>query len=247
MIYVLLPAFNEYPNLLKIFKQFEDNSFLKNKVFLVLIDDCSTDDTKKLENYSNNNFQFKYLKNIKNVGLSLTLQVGFEYVLNISKLEDIVVTLDSDNTHPIEYIEKMVKQLSVYDVVIASRFVNGSKVIGLSFFRKSLSFFARIIFTIFFPIKNVRDFTCNFRAYRLIHLKNLINKNKDLFISKEFGIAADIIIQLHLMNKNIKFFEIPFTLFYNRKIGESKIKILRTIYLTLKIVLNNFFSMLFKK
>lgn len=239
MIYILLPAYNEFPNLLKIFEQVQNNIFLKNKSCLVLVDDCSNDDTYKLKNYSNQNFIFKYIKNKRNLGLSLTLENGFNHIIKISKPDDIVVTLDSDNTHPIEFIEQMVKRISDNDVVIASRFVNGSKVEGLSFYRKILSFLARIIFTIFFPIKNVKDYTCNFRAYRLTPIKNLIDVKKDLFISKDFGIAADILIQLNFMNKNLRFFEIPFILYYNRKIGESKIKIFRTILLTLKIILNN--------
>ncbi len=186
MIYILLPAYNEFPNLLKIFEQVQNNIFLKNKSCLVLVDDCSNDDTYKLKNYSNQNFIFKYIKNKRNLGLSLTLENGFNHIIKISKPDDIVVTLDSDNTHPIEFIEQMVKRISDNDVVIASRFVNGSKVEGLSFYRKILSFLARIIFTIFFPIKNVKDYTCNFRAYRLTPIKNLIDVKKDLFISKRF-------------------------------------------------------------
>lgn len=109
----------------------------------------------------------------------------------------------------------------------------------MSVFRKIISFAARIVFTIFFPINNIKDYTCNFRAYKSVYIKKLIQKNPNFFNSKDFGIAADILICLNLMDKDIKFFEVPFTLYYNRKIGESKIKILKTIYLTLKIVFKN--------
>ena len=241
MIYILLPAFNEYPNLVKIFKQIEKSSFLKKKTFVILVDDCSTDETYKFKNYKNTNFKFKYIRNKKNSGLSLTLEKGFSHIIKISKYEDSIVTLDADNTHPIETIQRMVINLKRNDIVVASRFVKGSKVYGLSVFRKILSFTARIIFTIFFPIKNIKDYTCNFRAYKSIHIKSLIKKNKNFFVSKDFGIAADILIQLNFLNKSLKFHEVPFTLYYDRKIGESKIKILKTIYLTLKIIFNNIF------
>ncbi len=242
MIYILLPAFNEYPNLVKILKQVERSYFLKKKTFVVLVDDTSTDTTYKFKNYKNANFKFKYIKNKKNLGLSLTLEKGFSYIIKISRPEDIIVTLDADNTHPIETIQRMIKKLKKNDVIVASRFVSGSKVYGLSVFRKILSLAARIVFTISFPIKNIRDYTCNFRAYKSIYIKNLIEKNQNFFVSKDFGIAADILIQLNLMDKSIKFNEVSFTLYYNRKIGESKIKIFKTIYLTLKIIFKNVFQ-----
>lgn len=239
MIYILLPAFNEYPNLIKILNQIEKSNFLKKKTYVVLVDDTSKDETYKFKNYKNTNFKFKYIRNKKNSGLSLTLEKGFNYINKHSRSDDIIVTLDADNTHPIENIPAMVKNLKKKDVVVASRFVKGSKIYGLSVFRKIISFAARIVFTIFFPINNIKDYTCNFRAYKSVYIKKLIQKNPNFFNSKDFGIAADILICLNLMDKDIKFFEVPFTLYYNRKIGESKIKILKTIYLTLKIVFKN--------
>ncbi len=241
MIYILLPAFDEYPNLLKILNQIEKSNFLKKKTYVVLVDDCSKDGTYKFKNYKNNNFKFKYIRNKKNFGLSLTLEKGFNFINKNSRPEDVIVTLDADNTHPIGNIQAMVKNLKKKDVVVASRFVEGSKVYGLSVFRKILSFTARIIFTILFPIKNIKDYTCNFRAYKSVFIKKLIKKNPNFFNSKDFGIAADILIRLNFMNNDLKFFEVPFTLYYNRKIGESKIKIFKTIYLTFKIIFKNIF------
>tara|TARA_Y100000591_G_C21781333_1_gene671256 strand:+ start:318 stop:1061 length:744 start_codon:yes stop_codon:yes gene_type:complete len=241
MIYILLPAFNEYPNLVKILKKVEKSNFFKKKTFVVLVDDTSSDETYKFKNYKNTNFKFKYIKNKKNSGLSLTLEKGFSYIIKIARSEDIIVTLDADNTHPVETIQRMIKNLIKNDVIIASRFVSGSKVYGVSVFRKILSYAARIVFTISFPIKNIKDYTCNFRAYKSIYIKNLIKKNRNFFGSKDFGIAADILIQLNFMNKSLKFYEVPFTLYYNRKIGKSKIKIFKTIYLTLKIIFKNIF------
>lgn len=247
MIYILLPAYNEYPNLIKILEQISNETFLKGKTTVILVNDGSTDETKKLENYENNNFIFKYIINEINLGLSPTLEKGLNYIVSNSNDDDIIITLDSDNTHPIKYIHNMVEKLNDSDVVIASRFVSGSRVLGLSIFRKTLSFFAKILFSLFLPIKNVKDYTCNFRAYKAIHLKNLIITKKDLFVSKDFGIAAEILIQLYLINNNLRFNEIPFTLHYNQKIGVSKIKVLKTIFLTIKIILKNFILKIFKK
>ena len=65
MIYILLPAFNEYPNLVKILKKVEKSNFFKKKTFVVLVDDTSSDETYKFKNYKNTNFKFKLSKNIR--------------------------------------------------------------------------------------------------------------------------------------------------------------------------------------
>ena len=49
---------------------------------------------------------------------------GFIKFLKVAKKNDIIVTLDSDNTHPISLIPKLIKPIkeNKYDIVIASRF-----------------------------------------------------------------------------------------------------------------------------
>ena len=75
MIYILLPAFNEEKNLKIIFKKIEKNFKNKKKILVILIDDCSTDNTKKiaLKKY---NFKIIYKKHKKNQGLNITMETG---------------------------------------------------------------------------------------------------------------------------------------------------------------------------
>ena len=96
----------------------------------------------------------------------MTLRSGFKKIEKLAKANDSVITLDSDNTHPIDLIDKLNNELENNDIVIASRFVKGSKVYGVSLFRSFLSFGAKSLFKIFYPHKNLRDYTCNFRGYK---------------------------------------------------------------------------------
>ena len=50
MIYILLPAFDEYTNLLKILNQIEKSNFLKKKTYVVHVDDCTKDRSYKFKN-----------------------------------------------------------------------------------------------------------------------------------------------------------------------------------------------------
>ena len=147
-----------------------------------------------------------------------------------------MITLDSDNTHPISIIPGMVKKIQKgSDIVIASRFVNSSKINGLSFWRHILSVGAKYLFKSLYPYKNLNDYTCNFRAYKYELIKELL-KNKKFFKDEDFNIAAKIILFLTNKYKDLNLLEVPFTLSYDYKIGQSKMKLSKTILLTLRLL-----------
>ena len=236
MLYILLPAYNEEKNIIKILKKIKK---IKKKISpfkIIVIDDCSKDNTKKLIK-KKNNFDLIYKRHKKNRGLSLTLETGFKIISKKAKNKDIVVTLDSDNTHPVAKIVEMTKKISdSCDVVIASRFQKGSKVKGVSFFRNLMSLGAKLLFKTFYSYKNLNDYTCNFRAYKFYVIKKLL-KNRNFFKNEDFNIAAKIIIFLITKYNFIKIKEVPFNLGYDLKIGKSKMNIPKTILLTLKLIL----------
>ena len=239
MIYILLPAYNEKLNLIKIFKKIDDLIIkLKLKITVVLVDDCSTDGTKEL-NKIRTKFKLIYLRHKENSGLSVTMETGFKTIKKTAKINDIVITLDSDNTHPISLIEMMIEEIhNKNDIVIASRFVKNSKVKGVTMFRKLMSFGAKILFKLFFPFKNLNDYTCNFRAYKFFLIDKIL-KNKNFFKNENFNIAAKLIIFLIQRFQYLKIKEIPLSLRYDFKIGNSKMKLINTIILTLKLILFN--------
>ena len=232
MLYILLPAYNEKNNLKKIFVKLKTlRKKLKFKV--VLVDDCSFDNTKDLLNFKYN-YEIFYVRHQFNKGLSLTLRSGFKKIEKLAKANDRVITLDSDNTHPIDLIDKLNNELENNDIVIASRFVKGSKVYGVSIFRSFLSFGAKSLFKIFYPHKNLRDYTCNFRGYKFFLIKKIL-KNQNFFENEDFNITSKIIVYFLLTEKKLKLSEISFKLSYDNKIGQSKIRLLKSILLSLKI------------
>ena len=237
MIYIILPSYNEEKNLVKILKKIEFlNKKIKSKV--ILVDDGSNDSTLKLgtKKYS---FKVIYLRHKINKGLSVALETGFKKVIKIGDEKDVVITLDSDNTHPIDLIPKMIKKINKNnDIVIASRFQKESRVKGVNFFRKLMSSGAKLIFKIFFPFKNLNDYTCNYRAYKFSLIKRIM-KEKNFFKKEGFNIAAKILIYFIKFYKNLSLAEVPLILSYHKKIGASKMKVILTIYLTIKLILSS--------
>ena len=236
MIYLILPAYNEERNLVKLFKKI-NNLIIVKEIIVILVDDCSSDNTKKFKSYK---YKFKliYKRHEKNMGLSLALESGFNFVKDKAKKKDFIITMDSDNTHPIKIIPKMLEIMKKNnpDIVIASRFLSTSKVNGLSFFRKFLSIIAKYIFSYSFPHKNLKEYTCNFRVYKTHLIKELM-KNKKFFKNEDFNIAAKILLSLIRGNRDLKIFEYPLILNYHYKIGSSKMSVLKNIYLTVKLII----------
>jgi dolichol-phosphate mannosyltransferase len=241
MIFILLPAYNESKNLKIIFKKIKKYFRNKSELKVILVDDCSKDNTKDLIK-KDHGFKIVYLKHKNNMGLSITMETGLKKIKKIAKKNDYVITLDSDNTHPISLMPKMIKKLNEgNDIVIASRFVQGSKVNGLVYWRSLMSIWAKYIFKIMYPFKNLSDYTCNYRAYRFDCLSKIF-KNKKFFKNEDFNIAAKILLFLIKNKKNLKLVELPFTLSYDYKIGQSKMNILKTIFLTLRLIFLKKFS-----
>lgn len=236
MIYLILPSFNEEKNLTRLFKKINNLSAVKNFV-VVLVDDYSTDNTNKFKK-SKNKFRLFYKRHKKNEGLSIALETGFNTVKKKIKKKDLIITMDSDNTHPVHIIPEMIKIMNKNnsDIIIASRFLRSSKINGLSFFRECLSIIAKHIFSFRFPYENLKEYTCNFRIYRS-HLIRKLLKNKQFFKDEDFNIAVKILLFFIRSKKNLKISEFPLILNYHYKIGSSKMRIFRNIYLTIKLIL----------
>ena len=98
MISAVIPAYNEGERIEKVL--IETRNFVDE---IIVIDDCSTDDTaKKAENYAD------VLQNEGNVGYLESIKKGFEHASG-----DILVTLDADGEHAPKYIPDMVEPIKL--------------------------------------------------------------------------------------------------------------------------------------
>ena len=238
VLYIVLPAYNEEESIGKLLDRIayylEDSNIEKYKI--IVVNDGSKDRTQEILLEYQKKMPLQIVLHEINKGLGPTIRDGLLHASQIAEDDDIIITMDADDTHTPGLIYRMVNTMREgYDVVIASRYQKGARVYGLSMFRTFLSLGAAYIFRIFMPTKGVRDFTCGYRAYRASVIKKAFAKFGDKFIDQQgFQAMVDIILRLRTMD--FIFGEVPFILRYDMKQGASKMNVKSTILKTLKLM-----------
>jgi dolichol-phosphate mannosyltransferase len=236
-LWVVLPAYNEAGSIAPLLDTLLRELGSGDADFAILVvNDGSTDETAALVRGYESTRRVTLIDQPVNRGLAETLRTGLLAAVGQARPDDIVVVMDADNTHPAGLVFRMTRLVREgNDVVIASRYREGSHVRGLKFSRRLLSSGASWLFRIAFPTPGVRDYTCGYRAYRADMLMRLVEKHGQEFIS-ERGFACMVDILLRLRQQGAIFSEVPLVLRYDRKEGRSKMKVLATVKETLSLL-----------
>ncbi|WP_427340125.1 glycosyltransferase family 2 protein [Caloranaerobacter sp. DY30410] len=248
-LYAIIPCYNEENNIDALIKKWINiTDFLKqfsiDCLEIVLINDGSNDNTKKIiESKMKKYPQITLIEHGINKGLGETLKTGLKYVVNKSNDNDFICTMDGDNTHDPLYLVNMFNKVINLkaDCIIASRYCKTSKIKGVPFYRNFMSFGAKLFFSIILHIPNVKDYTCGYRLYSSKILKKSFEKYGEKIITEK-GFTCMVELLYKLYKSGCIFEEAPFTLNYDKKIGQSKMKVLKnaikSITIGIKLRLN---------
>jgi dolichol-phosphate mannosyltransferase len=208
---------------------------LSSKV--VIVDDGSRDRTGEVVLEWSSRLSIDLVTHPENLGLGETIRDALRRASEVAEADDVIVTMDADNTHSPTLIPEMLRLIGAgNDLVIASRYRKGSRVVGLSWYRHLMSYGARVLFQIVFPIPNVRDYTCGFRAYRVDALRKAFAVYGQGFVTeRSFACMAEILLRLRKLS--FKMAEVPMVLHYDLKEGASKMNVARTVSRTLRLMI----------
>jgi len=236
-VVIVLPAYNEEESLeTLLFRIRETFMHTPTRYEVVVVDDGSRDQTAAIASRLSFHMPIDLVRHERNQGLGAALRTGIRAAVERTEPHDFIVTMDSDNTHPPELILEMIGKVKEgYDVVIASRYRPGARVVGVPWHRELLSIAARLTFTIVFPIRGVRDYTSSFRAFRASVLQRAWSMYGDRFVT-ESGFASMSDVLLKLRKRGVLFGEVPLVLRYDLKGGLSKMNVGATIRTTLGLI-----------
>ncbi|MBT4824364.1 glycosyltransferase family 2 protein [Candidatus Woesearchaeota archaeon] len=169
-ISVIIPAYNEEkriePTLKKVIN-YLDNNF--DKYEIIVVDDCSTDNTYKIvSRYKKNNV--KILRNEINKGKGYSVKRG---ILNVKY--SLVLFSDSDLATPIEELEKFINYIKTYDIIIASRNLKESDIkIKQPMYRQLMGKTFPLLVNLI-ALRGFKDTQCGFKLFKTDVAKKIVS------------------------------------------------------------------------
>ncbi|MBQ7541058.1 MAG: glycosyltransferase family 2 protein [Clostridia bacterium] len=243
-LFAMLPCYNEEKDISPLVNKWMEiqSPLAENGYDLTVycVNDCSTDSTKSVIETLTAEFPdtVHLIDHEINKGLGGVLMTAFRFFLEHGETGDICVLMDGDNTHdPIFCISMLPKLAAGADCVIASRYCTDSETKGVAPIRLFMSWGAKVYYSLLLGVKNVRDYTCGYRAYTYDILEKAYQKYGDNLVERRsFACMMEALYKLSLIGA--RFDEVPFELRYDHKEGESKMRVLKTAKDSLSTALN---------
>jgi dolichol-phosphate mannosyltransferase len=248
LIYISLPAYNEeeaLPLLLDRIATVAHDAF-HGRLQVIVVDDGSKDNTAQVTRdfAAKGVLTVHLVQHAGNKGLGEAIRTGLRAALERAGDDDVIVTMDSDDTHLPGLIPRMTQLIAEgNDIVIASRYQPGARMVGIPAHRQLLSKGLSLMFQVVYPIPGARDYSCGYRAYRPSLLRAGFDKWGEQFVSERgFACMVDILMKLHMLGAIVT--EVPMVLRYDRKPGETKMPVRKTIKQTFGLLLRRRFGRL---
>jgi dolichol-phosphate mannosyltransferase len=190
-------------------------------VEVIFVDDGSVDNTWNalIETFSQKsypNLTFRFEQHQVNRGLGAAIRTGFAVAHG-----NIIVTTDSDGTYKFDTIPDMLAYLLPnVDIVTASPYHPGGKVVGVPAYRLILSRGSSSIYRVLVDWQ-IRTYTCLYRAYRRQVIESVSFESNGYLAGTELMVSA--------MLRGYKVAEYP-AILYSRVLGASKAKLVRTVF-----------------
>lgn len=223
---IVIPAYNEAQNIERVVDELIREY---SQYDYVIINDCSTDNTKEICEKKNYN-----LINLPlNTGLGTVVQTGFKYALRNGY--DYVIQYDGDGQHNARYIKDLLEEAQKgANIVIGSRFVDQKKGyslrnIGSRVITGSINMVANITLT---------DPTSGFKCYDKVALNHYVKK---MNVAPE---ADDLVYLIKKRKLEVK--EIPVKM-NERLHGESYFNIFTSYKFMLNMLVSIFCVQLFRR
>jgi len=214
--YVIIPTYNEIDNIGELISRLTRTLDPLNIEYKILVvDDNSPDGTwKKVQEIMENNKHVELIIREKKEGIGAAIKHGIRYVLEKTNAE-YVATMDADLSHRPEDLAKMIRYSRDADLVQASRYIEGGKIIGWGPHRKLISWVANTLVRHIYRT-GLHEHTTNYRIYKRWLAEKIIKYTRSK--SYEWVIEA-LLVSIAC---GAKIVEVP-TTFINRIKGKSKL------------------------
>ncbi|MBN1353750.1 MAG: glycosyltransferase [Candidatus Omnitrophica bacterium] len=231
MLWIILPAYNEEKNLKNLLPEL--GAFLDGKIDdykILIIDDGSVDSTKKLPQYFEEPLPLEIISHEINKGVGEVFKTAFAAVGRAAGEKDFVIVMEADGTSDYTLIPNIIRELqNGNDIVIASRYIKGGAYKNFPLKRHLISLAGNMVLRFLLGNKKIKDYTIFYRGYKASLIKKALARYRErLITSKTFLANTEMLHNFTKLTDRIT--EIPFIYSYDRKIGKSKMPIIKTLF-----------------
>ena len=216
---IIIPAYNEEESIIDTVKAVKAKS---PDFDIVVINDCSTDATRKICIANNINFVDSPI----NLGIGGAVQTGYRYALEFGY--DIAVQVDADGQHNPEFLKIMAEELENTDaaMVIGSRFIDNEGFQSTFARRLGIRFFTALIKML--TGKTITDPTSGLRMVGKKGIEIFAKDYPNDYPEPETAVA--------LLVRGMDIIEIP-VIMNERQGGVSSINIVKSVYYMVKVTI----------
>lgn len=233
--FIVLPCFNEERNVKPLIYSIDQVLSLHTNYKIIAVNDGSLDRTAEILKDLSDEYPIELLQHTTNMGLGAALRTGLLAAAEEALDDDVIVTMDSDNTHDPKDVLGMLDAASCADIIVGSRYVKGGVQRNVPAHRVVLSRAINLMVGTVFQLRS-KDNTSGFRCYRASLLKKICKKyGSHVIESRGFVSSFELLVKAVYSGGTVT--EVPIYLDYGKKGGASKMRLFSTVsgYLVLLI------------
>ena len=226
--YVIIPAYNEGPNLGAVLQGLEQLTSTMS-LGVIVVNDGSRDNTLEEAERFLDKFDLQIVTHPVNLGVPMTFYDGFVAAAARAQPEDCIFIMEGDGTSDLKIMPEMARR--VYggdDVVIASRYVKGGGYLNFPWQRTCGSYLINLVVSVFLHIRGITDYTIFYRAYRADVVERALQRYGAGFVTTN-SFAANLEVLLRVLPYSKRFSEVPLLYDYGLKKSTSKMNVFRTL------------------
>jgi dolichol-phosphate mannosyltransferase len=226
--YVIVPAYNEGPNLGSVLQQLQQLS-ASLPLGVIVVNDGSRDNTLEEAERFRDKMDLQIVTHPVNLGVPMTFYDGLVAAAGKAEPGDCIFIIEGDGTSDLKIMPEMARR--VYegdDVVVASRYVRGGAYVNFPWQRTAGSYVVNLVVSIFFHVRGLSDYTIFYRGYRAEVVQRALEHFGAGFVTTK-SFAANLEVLLRVRPFSSRFSEVPLLYDYGLKKSQSKMNPLKTL------------------